>query len=40
MSPDDRLRLLHIAEAIEAAKSFVAGRDRADLDTDTSCCSP
>ena len=34
MSPDDRLRLRHMVEAIETAQSFIVGRKRADLDTD------
>ena len=34
MPPDDRVRLLHMVEAAEAAAAFVAGRVRADLDTD------
>lgn len=34
MSPDDRWRLIHMAEACEQALAFVAGRDRADLDED------
>jgi uncharacterized protein with HEPN domain len=34
MSPDDRVRLRHIADAIEAASQFIAGRSRSDLDTD------
>lgn len=34
MQPDDRTRLLHMVEAAEWATTFVAGRQRADLDTD------
>jgi uncharacterized protein with HEPN domain len=34
MSPDDRWRVGHMIEAAEAALEFVAGRSRADLDTD------
>lgn len=34
MSPDDRWRLQHMVDAIEQAQSFVAQRQRADLDTD------
>jgi uncharacterized protein with HEPN domain len=34
MSPDDRLRIRHMVEAMEAARSFIDGRVRADLDTD------
>ena len=34
MSPDDLTRVRHIVEAIDAAVSFVAGRRRADLETD------
>ena len=34
MQPDDRVRLLHMVEAAETAAAFVAGRARADLDTD------
>lgn len=34
MSPDDRLRLRHMVEAIEAASRFIDGRNRADLDGD------
>jgi len=34
MSPDDRVRLLHMVEAAESALGFIRGRDRADLDTD------
>lgn len=35
MSPDDRWRIAHMIEAAEQAMAFVAGRSRADLDTDT-----
>ncbi len=34
MLPDDRVRVLHMIEAIETAIDFVAGRQAADLDTD------
>lgn len=34
MSPADRIRLRHMIDAIEAAQRFVAGRSRADLDSD------
>jgi uncharacterized protein with HEPN domain len=34
MRPDDRIRVLHMIEAAEAAEAFVLGRDRAALDTD------
>ena len=34
MSPDDRWRIFHMIEASEQALAFVAGRVRADLDTD------
>ena len=34
MPPEDRVRLLHMLEALETAQRFVAGRTRADLDTD------
>jgi len=34
MPPDDRVRILHMVEATETALGFVAGRTRADLDTD------
>lgn len=34
MSPDDRVRLQHMADAIEAASSFVGGRRREELDSD------
>lgn len=33
MRPDDRIRILHMIEAAEAARGFVAGGQRADLDT-------
>jgi uncharacterized protein with HEPN domain len=34
MSPDDRIRLQHMADAAEAALRFCQGRMRADLDSD------
>jgi uncharacterized protein with HEPN domain len=34
MQPDDRVRLLHMIEAIQTAADFVTGRQAADLDTD------
>jgi len=34
MSPDDRWRVSHMAEAAEQALAFVIGRERADLDRD------
>ncbi len=34
MSPNDRVRLRHMADAAESALRFVAGRARADLDND------
>jgi uncharacterized protein with HEPN domain len=34
MSPDDVIRLRHMAEAAESALRFCQGRARADLDTD------
>jgi uncharacterized protein with HEPN domain len=34
MSPDDRLRIRHMVDAMEAARGFIDGRVRADLDTD------
>lgn len=34
MSPDDVIRLRHMAEAAETALRFCQGRTRADLDTD------
>jgi uncharacterized protein with HEPN domain len=34
MRDDDRIRILHMIEAAESALSFVAGRERADLDRD------
>lgn len=34
MRPDDRIRIRHMIEAAEAALSFMAGRERSDLDTD------
>ncbi len=33
MPPEDRVRLLHMIEAAEAAATFVAGRKRDDLDS-------
>ncbi len=35
MQPDDRIRIRHMIEAAETALGFVAGRERADLDSDT-----
>ena len=35
MSPDDLIRLRHMAGAAQDALSFVRGRQRGDLDTDT-----
>jgi len=35
MQPEDRVRRLHMIEAVEAALSFIAGRQRADLVYDT-----
>ena len=35
MSPDDLIRLRHMAEAAQTALDFCAGRVRADLDTDS-----
>ena len=35
MSPDDLIRLRHMAEGAQAALDFARGRQRADLDTDT-----
>ena len=34
MSPDDRIRLQHMVDAIAAASRFVEGRKRDDLDAD------
>jgi uncharacterized protein with HEPN domain len=34
MNPHDRVRLRHIADALNAAMRFVEGRSRGDLDTD------
>ena len=34
MRPDDRNRILHMIEAAEAVQDFIAGRTRADIDTD------
>jgi len=34
MPPDDRIRLRHIRDALQTIARFVAGRSRADLDTD------
>ena len=34
MSPDDRNRLRHIVDAIDAATTFVTGRNRGDLEAD------
>ena len=34
MHAEDRIRLLHMVEASQAAMRFVAGRQRADLQTD------
>ena len=35
MSPDDLIRLRHMAEGVQAALDFSRGRQRAELDTDT-----
>ena len=35
MPPDDRVRVLHMIEAADAALGFVAGRQRTNLDSDT-----
>jgi uncharacterized protein with HEPN domain len=35
MRPDDRIRILHMIEAAEAVATFVAGRSRANTDTDS-----
>ncbi len=34
MSPDDRIRLRHMADAIKLAARFIGGRSRSDLDAD------
>jgi uncharacterized protein with HEPN domain len=34
MSPDDRVRLQHMIDAIESATRFAEGRSREDLDSD------
>lgn len=34
MKPDDRIRLTHMAEALDHATRFIEGRGRADLDSD------
>ena len=34
MTPDDRVRVLHMIEAAEHALRFVSGRERADLEDD------
>jgi len=34
MSPDDRVRLQHMVDALTAASKFVEGRKRSDLDAD------
>lgn len=34
MRPEDRIRLRHMVEAAEAVTRFIAGRRRADLDSD------
>jgi uncharacterized protein with HEPN domain len=34
MMPEDRIHLLHMIEAAETVAKFVAGRERADLDSD------
>lgn len=34
MRPDDRVRILHILDACESIGRFVAGRQRAELDSD------
>ncbi len=38
MSPDDGVRVRHMIEASEHALTFVAGRERADLDRDAMLC--
>jgi len=35
MQAEDRIRLLHMIEGMEAALGFVAGRQRTDLDSDS-----
>ncbi len=34
MSPDDAIRIRHMIEAAETTQRFIAGRQRADLDSD------
>jgi uncharacterized protein with HEPN domain len=34
MRPEDRVRILHMLEAADAVAAFIAGRDRAALDSD------
>jgi hypothetical protein len=34
MNPHDRVRLQHIADALNAAMRFIEGRGRSDLDSD------
>jgi uncharacterized protein with HEPN domain len=34
MSPDDRIRLRHMADAIDSASQFLEGRSRAELEDD------
>lgn len=34
MNPHDRVRLQHLADALNSAMRFAAGRNRSDLDTD------
>ena len=34
MSPDDRIRLLHMADAVDSALQFLHGRERAQLEDD------
>jgi uncharacterized protein with HEPN domain len=34
MPPEDRIRLLHMADALETVQRFIAGRCRPDLDVD------
>lgn len=34
MQRDDRIRLQHVAEALDAAIGFAQGRQRSDLETD------
>jgi uncharacterized protein with HEPN domain len=38
MTPDDTIRLRHIADALESAIHFVKGRRREDLDKDQMLC--